>query len=101
VISMLTRTIAHYPNSGHDLSTLAVVAEDWYETFKDRLTEEAFIAALTKARRDSKFFPIESDIIRAASSTIVPDCERCNYFIRETCKGGKAKCTSFQTKSDL
>ena len=60
---MVTRLAAHYPSSGHTAQTLKVVAEDWYATFKDRLSNSAFIAVVTAARRKCKFFPTEKDLL--------------------------------------
>ena len=74
VIGMLTRTAAHYPNSGHTIETLSVVAEDWYETFKDRLTDQAFIGAISQARRQSAFFPTEKNVFDAAGGSLVRAC---------------------------
>ena len=95
VIGMATRTSSHYPNSGHTVETLSVVAEDWYETFKDRLTDEGFISAITKARRTSAFFPTEKNILDAATGSLIPECEKCDYFVRDSCAGGKVNCQAF------
>ncbi len=98
-MGMLTRTASHYPNSGHTLKTLSVVSEDWYETFRDRLTDRAFIEAITKARRLSNFFPTEKDVFAAAGEGLIPECNKCDYFTRKSCDGGKANCGSFVDKN--
>lgn len=61
MIDATTRLASHYPNSGHDLNTLLVVAEDWFETYQE-ITEDVFLDALKRARRGSRFFPNEEDI---------------------------------------
>ena len=95
VIGMLTRTAAHYPNSGNTIETLSVVAEDWYETFKIRLTDKAFIGAISQARRQSAFFPTEKNVFEAAGGSLVPECKKCDYFVRLSCGGGKIRCDAF------
>lgn len=82
---MLTRTAAHYPNSGHTKNTLAIVAEDWFDTFYSRLTDRAFIDAVTVARRKGRFFPTEKDVFEAAGIPPDIDCGKCQYGRRGTC----------------
>jgi hypothetical protein len=76
---MLTRTAAHYPNSGHTEKTLMIVAEDWFHTFRERLTDRAFIEAVTSARRKCKFFPTETDIFDVTGLNPGMSCEKCDY----------------------
>lgn len=83
---MLTRTASHYPNSGHTTDTLSVLAEDWYETFKDRFTDRAFIDAVTEARRGNRFFPTETDIFDQTGRHPNASCGRCQYNQGSPCK---------------
>jgi hypothetical protein len=76
---MLTRVSAHFPNSGHTKQTLKIVAEDWFYTFNKRLTDRAFIEAVTVARRKCKFFPTEMDIFDVTGLNPEMDCEKCDY----------------------
>lgn len=103
---MLTRTAAHYPNSGHTTDTLSVVAEDWYETFKSKVTDRAFIEAVTRARRNSRFFPTEKDIFNSLSVDPEMSCDVCDYNtngkkcanLRNACFDAN-NCDSFMHKS--
>lgn len=64
---MLTRLASHYPNSGHTKETLKIVAEDWFLTFKENLTDRAFVEAVTVARRTGgSFFPTEKEVLKVA-----------------------------------
>ncbi len=102
VAEMLTRTAAHYPNSGHTPKTLKIVAEDWYYTFKGQLTDRGFIEAITKARRLGKFFPTEADIFAASGLNSSKVCKDCEYYNHGKCpnlkkEGYPEKCTAFST----
>lgn len=80
---MLTRTAAHFPNSGHTAKTLKIVAEDWFYSFSGKTTDRAFIEAITVARRKSKFFPSEADVFEVLGVNPSHDCKVCQYY-----KGG-------------
>lgn len=109
VAEMLTRTAAHYPNSGHTANTLKIVAEDWFHSFAEKTTDRAFIEALTVARRNSKgFFPSELDVFVVLGINPSHDCKVCQYYQNGNCINLKkegfqpGKCTSFleQGKSE-
>ncbi len=58
VAEMLIRLSYHYPNSGHTKETLKIVAEDWFHTFKGKVTDRAFVEAVNFARRKGKGYPL-------------------------------------------
>lgn len=87
---------AHFPNSGHTTKTLATVTEDWFETFHGKVTDRAFIEAVTIARRKSKgFFPSENDVFEVIGLNPEHDCTKCSYRKRGTCLEDKQGCKSF------
>ena len=63
-------------NSRYTIETLSVVAEDRYETFRDRLTDKAVIGAISQARRKSVFFPTEKNVFEVAGRSLVPDSQQ-------------------------
>ena len=101
VAEMLTRTAAHYPNSGHTRDTLKIVAEDWFHTFNGKLTDRAFVEGITLARRSSKFFPTEAEIFKSVNVDPEHECKVCSYFNDGNCANIKKAgfntqlCTSF------
>lgn len=62
---------AHYPDSGHTLKSLRLIAEDWVEDFAS-FTTEKFIFSVKYARRHCGFFPKTSDIFRASEAFVEP-----------------------------
>ena len=86
VVEMLTRTAAHYPQSKHTIATLEIVSEDWYSTFKDVLTDRAFVEAVTIARRNNEFFPKEKDIFDIIKGKGSGDCKECSYWNGGRCQ---------------
>jgi hypothetical protein len=98
---MLTRTAAHYPNSGHTPKTLKIVAEDWFHSFDGKLTDRSFIEAISIVRRKSNFFPTESEIFEAVGIDPTHDCKICIYYRKGECKNLKVagfvpgRCGSF------
>ena len=79
MLSTLTRLVAHYPNCGHNLDSLKIVSEDWCETFAGKISKEAFADAVNRARRASKFFLSEKDVLDAAVKTGYSRCDTCSY----------------------
>ena len=105
VVEMLTRTAAHYPNSGHTAQTLKIVAEDWFYTFNGKMTDRAFIEAITIARRQGKFFPSEADVLAAIGAEGAHSCKGCGYYDSGMCANLKKegfdpdKCGSYLPKT--
>lgn len=66
---ILLRFLAHYPESGHNDSTLETIAEDWEEDLSiHNVTAQTFSSAIKVCRRECSFFPKISDVLKAAKT---------------------------------
>lgn len=66
---MLLRLAAHYPESGHNGKTLAIISDDYLHDLRSEgITPQNFREAVAEARKRTAFFPKVSDIIKAHHS---------------------------------
>lgn len=61
----LVRLANHYPESGHSVDMLAIIADDWFHDFHGRLSGDMFKKCVDISRRRCKFFPKTVDIEEA------------------------------------
>lgn len=76
VLTQITRLASHYPNSGHTVQTLAVVAEDWFDEFKD-MPEALFLRMIRGAMKWCLFFPTMADLTKSDKKD--KRCDKCIY----------------------
>ena len=62
----LVKLSAHYPEAGHNVSTMRVLAADYFDAFKD-WSVETYNSALRMARKKCRFFPKIADIEAASN----------------------------------
>lgn len=64
VLAQIGRLACHFPNSGHDETTMKVVAKDWFTEFSQS-ADSSFVAAIDEVLRKAIFFPTIADIVKA------------------------------------
>jgi len=54
----------HYPESGHNLTTLELIANDYFDDLKgEYISEETFIKAMKLCRKECQYFPKIKDVL--------------------------------------
>lgn len=62
----LLRLAAHYPEAGHNGTTIRIIAEDYHhDLVSEGVSPQNFREAVVEARKRTAFFPKVSDILKA------------------------------------
>lgn len=77
---------AHYPNSGHSLKTVKIIADDWFRNFGE-VPEAIFVNLIDDIIDTKKFFPVIGDVKDAMATMGL--CSTCIYRENPNCDAAK------------
>lgn len=69
VQAALAKLLNHYPESGHNEKTIAILAFDWHDLLIDEgVTQDQFFHGIRHAAKTCRFFPKVADVLDGVKS---------------------------------